>query len=140
MVCATTTLPDGPPDGSPENPFIMKTGLQFVLVTRVKKAPEDGGGPFPLNGETGGATYTGRSEMRKQADSTGAPVATFEVTNSTTEQGRADVTLGATTTATILVGDYVFDIEFENNLDPDVVIPGSPGTLHIRVVSGVTKS
>lgn len=132
-ICSAVSSPSTEPIGSASNPFVIKQGIVFRLLTNIKKPASEGGGPFNLT------NYTGRAELRVNPEDEGAPVATFTVTNSATVTGQALVELPATITETILPGDYVFDVEFENNANPDDVIPGSP-TLHAHFIPGVTKS
>lgn len=129
MACITTTSTDAP-RGSSQNPFCIRQGKQFCLVVTVTKA---NGSPFDLTG------YTGRAQLRKQVADQGPPVATFTVTNDPTILNKATVKLGATITETLLVGKYVFDVEFENDVDPDDVIDGSNGPQNIEVKGEVTK-
>jgi hypothetical protein len=124
--CSTTSTAA---NGSAQNPFVLTKGLTFTVITRVNRA--DGLGAFDLTG------YTGRAQMRKLVSDIGTPVATFTVTNSATVTGRADAVIGATESPAIPTGTYVFDIEFENDLDADDVIFGGRG--YITVIDGVTK-
>lgn len=137
-VCTATTIPDEEaPEGSQDNPWVIKQGITFKLRITVNKAIEDGGGPFDLIGPP---NYTGRSELRRLAEDTGAPVATWTVTNDPAVTGRAEQTLFPANTVSIPPGNYVFDTEFKNDTDPTDVVPGTPDTQHARVVAGVTKS
>lgn len=129
MACITSQSTDAP-RGSTENPFPMLQGKRFAFTTKVLKA---NGSPFPLTG------FTGRAQMRKQTSDLGAPIATFVVTNDPVITNKALVELGATTTQTILIGRYVFDVEFEEDIDPENVIDGSNGVQHIEVIGEVTK-
>jgi len=115
--------------GSPENPHKITAGITFRVNVKVKTST---GAPFNLTG------WTGRSQLRKLAQDTGDPVATFRVTVTDAVGGVAEVWLGATESLTIPAGNYVFDVEFEKDIDPDEVIPGS-GLQHACVVPGVTK-
>lgn len=138
MATKTTTTPKQ--DGSAANPFLLYKGKNFGFIVRVPK--QDGSG-----GEQDLAGYTGRAQMRPSVDHVGPPTTTFTVTNHPTERGRADVTLGANLSQTggdagagqddIVIGDYVTDVEFENDVDPTDVING--GFAHIRVKGEVTK-
>ena len=130
MVCSTTTAAEDQPKGSAANPHVFKSGLTWNLLARLKKAD---GSPFDLTG------YTGRSEIRVNPEGAGPPVATWTVVINTTELGRADLELGALTTCKIQPGNYVFDIEYELDSDPNKVLKGSEGTQHMRVEPGVTK-
>ena len=131
--CNTTTPASTAAPGDESRPLVMTTGQTFRFITRIKKSAANGGGPFSLTG------WTGRSQMRKSADDVGAPIATLSVTNHATETGRADVTLSALLTTAIPVGKYVLDVEFEDDLDPTEVMPGTPGIRHVLVRAGVTK-
>lgn len=129
MACITPQTTDAP-RGSTENPFCMRQGKRFAITVSVLRANRS---PFNLTG------YTGRAQLRKQASDLGAPVATFTVTNDPLITNKALVELGATITPTILVGFYVFDVEFENDTDPDDVVDGSNGVQNIEVKGEVTK-
>lgn len=131
MVCTTTKPVEDYPKGSAENPWVFVTGIRWPLITRVRRAD---GSPFSLTGKTG------RSEIRRNPEDAGPPVATWTVTNHPTEAGRADLSIGATVTALIAPGKYVFDVEFEDDLDPDDVVKGSDGIQYMIVRPGVTKS
>lgn len=131
MTACTTLAASSAADGSAKNPYVLTTGITFNLVNRIKRAD---GSPFDLNSPS----RTGRAEMRVHNVDVGTPVATFTVTNSVTETGRADVELGATASENIAESLYVFDVEYENDIDATDVIPGGGG--FIRVVVGVTKS
>lgn len=130
-LCSTT--PDDQPKGSAQNPFVLKKGITFTIISRVKK-PD--GSPFDIS------TYTPRAELRKQRTDVGTPVATFTVTLHPTETGRADAEIGAAASeanANLVNGDtYIFDIEYEHPTDPQQVVPGGEG--YVLVVDGVTKS
>lgn len=129
MACVTPQTTDAP-RGSRENPFCMRQGKRFAITVTVLKANKS---PFNLTG------YTGRAQLRKQTADLGAPVATFTVTNDPLITNKALVELGATITETILIGLYVFDVEFENDIDPDDVVDGSNGVQNIEVKGEVTK-
>lgn len=129
MACITSKTNDAP-RGSTENPYPMRQGKRFALTTTVLKANKS---PQPLTG------FTGRAQLRKQTSDLGAPIATFVVTNDPVITNKALVELGATTTQTILIGRYVFDVEFEEDIDPENVIDGSNGVQHIEVIGEVTK-
>lgn len=119
--------------GTLENPFRLKKGITFTIISRVKGPDKS---PVDLTG------YTGRAELRRQAADVGPPIATFTVVIHPTEVGRADAEIGAVDSATN--GDlqagvtYIFDIEHELDADPQKVITGGEGFVH--VVDGVTKS
>lgn len=129
MACTTTNIADAP-RGSKENPFCMRKGKRFAITVSVLKANRS---PFNITG------YTGRAQLRRQASDLGAPVATFTVTNDPLVTNKALVELGATVTETLLIGFYVFDVEFENDTDPDDVVDGSNGVQNIEVKGEVTK-
>lgn len=130
-LCSTNA--DEQAKGSAANPFILKRGITFTVVSRVSKVD---GSPFDLTG------YTPRGELRKQRTDVGTPVATFVVTLHATETGRADAVIGAAASgsnASLVDGEtYIFDIEFEHPTDPEQVVSGGEG--FVRVVDGVTKS
>lgn len=83
--------------------------------------------------------YTGRAQLRRIATDIGTPVATFVVTvvNPVGPRPQFTVSLGATGTAAIQPGTYVFDVEFVNDLDADDVLFGGEG--QILVTPEVTK-
>lgn len=116
--------------GTPEDPWRAKQGITFRMVLRIL---DENGIPRSLTG------YTGRSQLRRLADDLGAPVATATIVNHGTERGRADLSIGATTMATIAPGDYVLDADFTADGDADDVFRGTPDTQHVRVFAGVTK-
>ncbi len=121
------------PKGTAGNPFLMTQGITFRLKNRVFKSAADGGGPFDLSG------FTGRSQMREVAEDTGAALADFTVTITSTT-GLAEITLNASLSVSIVPGSYVFDIEYVEIANPENIISGTGGVFqHIRVLAGVTK-
>lgn len=135
MTCGTSSQTPETPDGSSAAPFILKKGRWFGVLVTVRTS----------TGATQDLTdYTGRAQMRRLVADVGTPVATFTVTkrNQTLYRGKADVTLGADVSETgadpeIPVGDYVADVEFENDADPGDVIASD--VFYVRVTGEVTK-
>lgn len=135
MTCGTSSQTPEKPDGSAEAPYPLKKGRWFGLLVTVRTS----------TGVTQDLTdYTGRAQMRRLVADVGAPVATFTVTNRNQSlyRGKADLTLGADVSETgadpeIPVGDYVADVEFENNADPSDVIASD--VFYVRVTGEVTK-
>ena len=137
---ATTTSETQLGTGTQADPFILKKGKNFGILTTVKNTNGSG---FDLT------NYTGRAQMRRLATDTGPPVATFTVTNrnQTTERGKADITLPPTTSQTggngvdpdIAPGEYVADVEFEETAGPDPDDVVGSAVFHVRVLAEVTK-
>ena len=140
MSCGTNTNTNVLQDGTAEYPFILKQGRSFDIVA-VARARE--GGPTT---DLLVPARTPRGQLRRQVADLGTPVATFEVTirdpQTGSDRGRADVNLGADVSAAtadplIAVGDYVADVEFENDADAGDVL--ATDVFYIRVVGEVTK-
>ncbi len=132
--CSQLNVVDAP-KGSADNPFLLTQGITFRLTNKVKKSAEKGGGPFDLSG------FTGRSQMREDAQGVGTPLADFTVTIAIPEtQGCAEVSLDPSISVNIQPGLYVFDIEYVDGLDPENIVSGTGGTIkYIQVLPGVTK-
>lgn len=133
MSACTTLNATSDAKGSANNPFKMTQGITFRLTNRVFKSVADGGGPFVLTG------FTGRSQMRDEAEGVGTPLAEFTVTISGTETGVAEIKLLPADNVGIAPGLYVFDIEYIETADPTNIVPGTDGVQYIRVFAGVTK-
>lgn len=132
--CSQLNVTTGP-KGSAENPFLLTQGITFRLTNKVKKSTENGGGPFDLTG------FTGRSQMREDAEGVGTPIADFTVTIlAPTTSGCAEIVLDPSLSIGIVPGLYVFDIEYIDGLDPENIVSGTGGQFkYIQVLPGVTK-
>lgn len=135
MACSTTETTA--PEGSQSNPFQLLQGTNFDLEITMVYPPTStlAGQRFSLDG------YTGRGQMRVSASDVGTPVAEFQVTilspQTGLQKGVAVARILPSDSVSIPVGIYVFDIEFENNLDPEDILNGGRG--YINVVQEVTK-
>lgn len=102
----------------------IEAGASFYQALRlINKADST---PFPLNG------WTGRAQMRRRSRSA-EPVVDFTVEVPDPAEGLIVMRLTAPQTSAITVPSGYYNLEIQNDADPDTVIRLAEGTVAVKL-------